>query len=147
MTDLSIKRFCFRTVKISFHFKNCSNYRLKERLITTFTVQVGMGSFKIVMDLPRTQEEVDDDDDDAEAPSTEHIPEHFKQRLAEINEERRDILEQKKQTVDRMMDGDLGQDLQDALLDNLTLLMQLERRLNDLEIMYFCLIQHEIRHA
>ena len=106
-----------------------------------------MGSFKIVMDLPRTQEEVDDDDDDAEALSTEHIPEHYKQRLAEINEERRDILEQKKQTVDRMMDGDLGQDLQDALLDNLTLLMQLERRLNDLEIMYFCLIQHEIRHA
>ncbi len=45
------------------------------------------------------------------------------------------------------MDGDLGQDLQDALLDNLTLLMQLEQRLNDLEIMYFCLIQHEIRHA
>ena len=63
-----------------------------------------MGSFKIVMDLPRTQEEVDDDDDDAEAPSTEHIPEHYKQRLAEINEERRDILEQKK-TNCRSNDG------------------------------------------
>ncbi len=99
------------------------------------------------MDLLRTEEEVDDDDEDAEAPSTEHIPEHYKQRLAEINEERRDILEQRRQTVDWMMDGDLGQELQDALLDNLTLLMQVERWLNDLEIMYFCLIQHEILHA
>ena len=51
----------------------------------------------------QTKEEVEDKDEDEDAPSTQQIPEHYKRRLDEINQERRDIQEQNRQTVDQMM--------------------------------------------
>jgi hypothetical protein len=42
------------------------------------------------------------------------------------------------------MDRDLDPELHDALLDNLSLLLQLERGLNELKLMYLCLIEHNI---
>jgi hypothetical protein len=88
--------------------------------------------------LLRTKEEVED------PPVTEQIPEHYRRRLAEIKQKTRDIQEQKRQNVDQMMDRDLDPELHDALLDNLSLLLQLERGLNELKLMYLCLIEHNI---
>jgi hypothetical protein len=51
----------------------------------------------------QTKEEVEDKDEDEDAPSTQQIPEHYRRRLDEINQERRDIQEQNRQTVDQMM--------------------------------------------
>ncbi len=51
----------------------------------------------------QTKEEVEDKDEDEDAPSTQQIPEHYRRRLDEINQERRDIQEQNRQTVNQMM--------------------------------------------
>ena len=51
----------------------------------------------------KTKEEVEDKDEDEDSPSTQQIPEHYRRRLDEINQERRDIQEQNRQTVDQMM--------------------------------------------
>jgi hypothetical protein len=51
----------------------------------------------------QTNEEVEGKDEDEDAPSTQQIPEHYRRRLDEINQERRDIQEQNRQTVDQMM--------------------------------------------
>ncbi len=91
-----------------------------------------------------TQEEGEDStkekEEEEDAPSTEKIPESYSHRLAEMA----DVHQRKSQIVDEMMGRDLKQELQDALFDNLKLLTQVERRLNDLVAMYYCLIEHQI---
>jgi NTP pyrophosphatase (non-canonical NTP hydrolase) len=97
-----------------------------------------------------TQEEGEDstkekeEEEEEDPPSTEKIPESYSRRLAEIYLEMADVHQRKSQIVDEMMGRDLKQELQDALFDNLKLLTQVERRLNDLVALYYCLVKHQI---
>ncbi len=96
------------------------------------------------MDTKEEGEDSTKEKEEEDAPSTEKIPESYSRRLAEIYLEMGDVHQRKSQIVDQMMGRDLEQELQDALFDNLKLLTQVERRLNDLVEMYYCLIEHQI---
>jgi len=78
-----------------------------------------------------TQEEGEDstkekEEEEEDPPSTEKIPESYSRRLAEIYLEMADVHQRKSQ------------------FDNLKLLTQVERRLNDLVALYYCLVKHQI---
>ena len=88
--------------------------------------------------------EKEEEEEEEDPPSTEKIPESYSRRLAEIYLEMADVPQRKSQIVDEMMGRDLKQELQDALFDNLKLLTQVERRLNDLVALYYCLVKHQI---
>ena len=65
----------------------------------------------------------------------------FRFRLQEVKHDITPILEEKRKTADRLLEQVLAQKFKEALLSNLALLLQLEKKLHELELQYVCLIQ------
>ena len=65
----------------------------------------------------------------------------FRFSLQEVKRDRAPILEEKRKTVDRLLEQGLMQKFKEALLSNLALLLQLDKKLLELEMQYVCLIQ------
>jgi uncharacterized protein YpiB (UPF0302 family) len=65
----------------------------------------------------------------------------FRFRLEEVKHDQAPIIEEKRKTADRLLEQGLTQELKEALLSNLDLLLQLDQKLLELDMQYMCLIQ------
>ncbi len=65
----------------------------------------------------------------------------FRFRLEEVKRDRAPIIEEKRKTSDRLLEQGLTQELKEALLSRLVLLLQLDQKLHELEMQYVCIIQ------
>jgi len=65
----------------------------------------------------------------------------FRFRLEEVKHDQAPIIEEKRKTADRLLEHGLTQELKEALLSKLALLLQLDQKLHELEMQYVCLIQ------
>jgi hypothetical protein len=65
----------------------------------------------------------------------------FRFRLEEVKRDQAPIIEEKRKTSDRLLEQGLTQELKEALLSRLVLLLQLDQKLHELEMQYVCIIQ------
>jgi hypothetical protein len=68
-------------------------------------------------------------------------------RLEEIKLNRLEVLEEKKVLAEELLDGRLRIQLKRSIMENMSLLIQLDLTLNEAEILYENLIEYRLLHA
>jgi len=68
-------------------------------------------------------------------------------RLEEVRLSRLEVLEEKKVLAEKLLDGKLRIQLKRSIMENMSLLIQLDLTLNEAEILYESLIECRLLHA
>ena len=68
-------------------------------------------------------------------------------RLEEIKVSRMEVLEEKKVLAEELLDGRVRIELKRSIMENMSLLIQLDLTLNESEILYESLIECRLLHA
>ena len=68
-------------------------------------------------------------------------------RLEEVRLSRLEVLEEKKVLAEKLLDGKLRMELKRSIMENMSLLIQLDLALNEAEILYENLIECRVLHA
>ncbi len=68
-------------------------------------------------------------------------------RLEEVRSSRMEVLEEKKVLAEELLTGSLRIELKRSIMENMSLLIQLDLTLNEAEILYESLIECRLLHA